>query len=158
LPVNFQRLIREGDLRQNIMLEAGDVILVPDNASEQAFVFGGAPGSNPRGGAVPFVNGRLSLLQALAQVGFGQRERFQGRLEDTVVIRSESDRGELFVVDAERILEGEAASFELAPGDVVFVPTTAITNFNQALEQLLPTLQTISGLLTPFVQIKFLSQ
>jgi polysaccharide export outer membrane protein len=158
LPVNFQRLIREGDLRQNIMLEPGDVVLVPDNASEQAFVFGGAPGSNPRGGAVPFVNGQLSLLQALAQVGFGQRERFQGRLEDTVVIRSESDRGELFVVDAERILAGEAASFELAPGDVVFVPTTAITNFNQALEQLLPTLQTISGLLTPFVQIKFLSQ
>jgi polysaccharide export outer membrane protein len=64
----------------------------------------------------------------------------------------------MFVVDAERILEGEAASFELAPGDVVYVPSTAITDFNQALEQLLPTLQTISGLLTPFVQIKFLSE
>ena len=75
-----------------------------------------------------------------------------------MVIRSESDRGEMFVVDAERILEGEAASFELAPGDVVYVPSTAITDFNQALEQILPTLQTISGLLTPFVQIKFLSE
>jgi polysaccharide export outer membrane protein len=158
LPINFQRLIREGDLNQNIVLEPGDVVLVPDNAHEQAFVFGGAPGSNPRGGVVPFVNGRLSLLQALAQVGFGQREHFQGKLSDTVVIRSESDRGELFVVDAERILEGEAASFELAPGDVVYVPSTAITDFNQALEQLLPTLHTISGLLTPFVQIKFLSE
>jgi polysaccharide export outer membrane protein len=158
LPVNFQRLIREGDLQHNIVLETGDVVMIPDNANEQAFIFGGAPGSNPRGGAVPFVNGRLSLLQALAQVGFGQREHFQGKLSDTVVIRSESDRGELFVVDAERILEGEAASFELAPGDVVYVPTTAITDFNQALEQVLPTLQTISGLLTPFVQIKFLSE
>ena len=158
LPVNFQKLIREGDLRQNILLEPGDIILVPDNANEQAFVFGGAPGSNPRGGAVPFVNGRLSLLQALAQAGFGRREHFQGKLSETVVIRSESDRGEMFLVDAERILEGEAASFELAPGDVVYVPSTALTDFNQALEQLLPTLQTISGLLSPFVQIKFLSE
>lgn len=158
LPINFQKLIREGDLKQNIVLETGDVVLIPDNANEQAFVFGGAPGSNPRGGAVPFVQGRLSLLQALAQVGFGRREHYQGRLSDTVVIRSESDRGEMFVVDAERILEGEAASFELAPGDVVYVPSTAITDFNQALEQILPTLQTISGLLTPFVQIKFLSE
>jgi polysaccharide export outer membrane protein len=158
LPVNFQRLIREGDLNQNILLEAGDVVLIPDNTSEQAFVFGGAPGSNPRGGAVPFSNGRLSLLQALAQAGFGQREHFQGKLSETVVIRSESDRGEMYVVDAERILEGEAASFELAPGDVVYVPSTALTDFNQALEQLLPTLQTVSSLLTPFVQIKFLSE
>jgi polysaccharide biosynthesis/export protein len=158
LPVNFQRLIREGDLKQNIVLESGDVILIPDNANEQAFVFGGAPGSNPRGGAVPFVNGQLSLLQALATVGFGQREHFQGKLSKTVVIRSESDRGEMFMVDAERILDGEAASFALVPGDVVYVPATALTDFNQALEQLLPTLQTISGLLTPFVQIKFLSQ
>jgi polysaccharide export outer membrane protein len=64
----------------------------------------------------------------------------------------------MFMVDAERILQGEAAPFELAPGDVVYVPTTAITDWNQALDQLLPTLQTISGLLTPFVQIKFLSE
>lgn len=158
LPINFQRLIREGDLQQNVALQTGDVILIPDNASDQAYIFGGAPGSNPRGGAVPFVNGRLNLLQALAQVGFGQREHFQGKLAKTVVIRSESDRGEMFMVDAERILQGEAAPFELAPGDVVYVPTTAITDWNQALDQLLPTLQTISGLLTPFVQIKFLSE
>jgi polysaccharide biosynthesis/export protein len=158
LPVNFLRLIRSGDLAQNIALRSGDVILVPDNSSEQAFVFGGAPGSNPRGGAVSFVNGGLTLLQALAQIGFGGRERFEGKLSETVVIRSEGDRGELLVVDATRILAGEAAPFELAPGDVVFVPTTAITDWNQALSQLLPTLQTVSGLLTPFVQIKFLSE
>jgi polysaccharide export outer membrane protein len=38
------------------------------------------------------------------------------------------------------------------------VPPTGVTNWNEALTQLLPSLQTISGLLTPFVQIKFLSQ
>jgi polysaccharide export outer membrane protein len=158
LPINFLRLVREGDLSQNVKLQSGDLIMIPDNASEQAFVFGGSVGSNPTGGAVSFANGRLNLLQALARAGFGFRERVAAKLSEVRVIRSQGDRGELFIVDAERILQGEAAPFELVPGDIVFVPTTALTDWNQALEQLLPSLQTVSGLLTPFVQIKYLSQ
>lgn len=156
LPINFYRLIREGDLTQNIKLQSGDVILVPDSQSEKAFIFGGAATSNPRGGAVAFTNGSLSLLQALAEVGFGVRERTQMDLSDVRVIRSEGDRAELFIVDAEQILDGDAASFELAPGDIVYVPITGLTSWNEALAQLLPSLQTVSGLLTPFVQIKYL--
>ena len=157
LPVNFYRLIREGDLTQNIKLKTGDVILIPDSQNEKAFVFGGATGSNPRGGAVPFNNGKLSLLQALVEAGFGIRERTQSRLSEVRIIRSEGDRGELFIVDATQILDGKAASFELVPGDIVYVPTTAITSWNEALVQLLPTLQVVSGILSPFVQIKYLS-
>lgn len=158
LPVNFYRLIREGDLTQNIKLKTGDVILVPDSQSEKAFVFGGATGSNPQGGAVPFNNGKLSLLQALVQAGFGIRERTQSKLSEVRIIRSEGDRGELFIVDATQILDGKAASFELVPGDIVYVPITAITSWNEALVQLLPTLQLVSGILSPFVQIKYLSR
>ena len=74
LPVNFRRLLRDGDMRQNIRLHGGDMIFVPDNLSEQAFVFAGAAGSNARGGAVPFINGHLDILQALAQ----SRDRLPG--------------------------------------------------------------------------------
>lgn len=158
LPINFYRLIREGDLTQDIRLRSGDVVLVPDNTHERAYVFGGATGSNPKGGTVSFVNGRLTLLQALAQVGFGTTEHVQGKLSETYVIRSEADRGEIFEIDAARLLHGEAADFELAPGDVVYVPPTWVTTWNQVLSQLLPTLQTVSGVLAPFVQIKYLSQ
>jgi len=158
LPVNFRRLLRDGDMRQNIRLRSGDTIMVPDNLSEQAFVFGGAAGSNSRGGAVPFVNGRLDILQALAAAGIGFRERAQGRFSEVRIIRSEADRGQFFVVNVEKVLRGDAASFLLSPGDIVFVPETTITSWNEAILQILPTLQTISGLLTPFVQIKYLSQ
>lgn len=161
LPIDFRRLILDGDLRQNIKLRSGDIILMPDKSNEQAFVFSaaaGGTGGNSKGTVVPFMNGRLNLLQALAAAGYGYRDRAQGRLADTRVIRSNGDRGEFFVVDAERMLSGEVGPFELAPGDVIFVPPTGVTNWNEALAQLLPSLQTISGLLTPFVQIKFLSQ
>jgi polysaccharide export outer membrane protein len=158
LPIDFRRLVIEGDLRQNIPLRSGDIILVPDKSSEQAFVFGASAGGTARGGVVPFVNGRLTLLQALAHTGFGYREQAQGRLSATHVLRSAGDRGQLFIVDVSRILAGEAGQFELAPGDVVFVPPTGLTSWNEGLAQLLPTLQTVSGLLTPFVQIKYLSE
>lgn len=157
LPVNFYRLLREGDLTQNLMLRTGDVVFVPDNTGEQAFVFGGAVTSNPRAGAVTFRNGRLDLLQALAQAGFGFRERAQSKLSETRIIRSQGDRGQYFIVDAERMLKGEAAPFALVPGDIVFVPQTSLASWNEAITQLLPTLQSVSGLLTPFVQIKYLS-
>lgn len=158
LPIDFQRLMRDGDLKHNIPLRTGDVIVVPDNASEQAYVFGGVTGEGGSRGIVRFVNGRLDILQALSQAGFGFRERSEGILAETHVIRSSGDEGTLFVVDVERILEGEAANFHLTPGDIIFVPTTWITDWNNALSKLLPTLQTISGLLSPFVQIKYLER
>lgn len=157
LPVNFYRLLREGDLRQNIRLRSGDTVFVPDNTNEQVFVFGGAPGG-ARGGAIPLSNGRLDLLQALAQAGIGYRERAQGQLDAVRIIRSEADRAVLYVVDADRILRGEAAPFALEAGDIVFVPQTGVTSWNQAIEQFLPSLQAIAGILNPFVQIKFLSE
>jgi polysaccharide biosynthesis/export protein len=158
LPVDFRRLLRDGDSRQNIWLRTGDTIVVPDSVSEQAFVFGASSGGNARGGSVPFVNGRLDILQALAQSGIGYRERVQSRLSDVRVIRGEGDRGQFFVVDVERILRGEAASFMLAPGDIVFIPPSGVTSWNEAIQLILPTLQAVSSVLNPFVQIKYLSE
>jgi polysaccharide export outer membrane protein len=157
LPVDFRRLLLEGDLMQNIRLKTGDVVVVPDRQNEQAFVFGGVAQSNPAGGAVPFVNGRLTLLQALARAGFGQSERFRGVLSDVHVIRSEGGRGELYIVDAKAIMQGAAGSFDLEPGDVVYVPETALADWDQALSAMIPFLGAVAGILQPFVQIKYLS-
>lgn len=154
LPINFYRLIRQGDLRQNIRLRSDDTIVVPDNKNEQAFVFG----SVSKGGAVPFVNGHLDLLQALAQAGMGPSEYANGHLEDIRIIRGESDRAQFIVVDAQQIMDGKAAPFLLEPGDIVYVPNSRVSNWNQAIQQILPSLQAVSSVINPFVQIKFLSQ
>jgi polysaccharide biosynthesis/export protein len=157
LTVNFQRLVRDGDLRHNIRLRTGDIVFVPDNSVEVAFVYGGAPSTFARGGVVQFVNGQLGLMQALAAAGYGFRERTQGNLKKVVVMRHESDRGELFVVNAEMIFRGEAASFPLSPGDVVYVPPSGVAKWNLALEQLVPTLSAINQVINPFVQYKLLT-
>lgn len=154
LPINFYRLLRQGDLSQNIRLRAGDTIFIPDKSSEQAFVFGAVS----KGGAVPFTNGRLDLLQALSLAGLSSTDITRGRLEDIRIIRAEGDRATFITVDASRIMRGEAAPFLLESGDIVYVPLSKVGSWNEVIGQIVPSLQLVSSLLNPFVQIKFLSQ
>lgn len=154
LPINFYRLLRHGDLTQNIRLRPGDTIVIPDKASQQAFVFGDVS----KGGAVPFSNGRLELLQALSEAGFNFSEITRSHLEDVRIIRPEGDRALFITVNATKILKGEAAPFFLESGDIVYVPLNKLGSWNEAVNQILPSLNFVAGLLNPFVQIKFLRQ
>jgi polysaccharide export outer membrane protein len=152
LPVDLYALLIQGDLSQNITLAAGDAIVVPASISENAFVFGavGKPGQ------VQFQSGGLSLLQALASADLDLTNLTEARLSRVHIIRARGRSAEFYIVDATKILKGEAASFALEPGDIVFVPPTAIATWNQVLSLLLPSLQTVAATLEPFVQINFL--
>lgn len=154
LPINFHQLINDGNLGENIELQSGDTVVVPSISNMRAFVFGAVDKPGP----VPFVDGRLGLLQALSAAGMNTTALTNAQLQDVRIIRSEGASGELITVNANAILQGKAAPFFLKSGDVVFVPQTAVSNWNQVIQQLLPSLQAISGVLNPFVSIKYLSQ
>lgn len=149
VPVDIYEALVHGDLRHNVWLKSGDTIYLPDTNNQNVFVFGAV--KTP--GAVAMVNGQLSLAQALTYGGLGEFS-FDPRIR---IIRSLSPtRGELYVVDFNRIMSGEVPPFMLAEGDVIYVPRSFIANWNQALTEILPTLQAFSAVLNPFVQIKFL--
>jgi polysaccharide biosynthesis/export protein len=154
LPVDVRALLVDGDMSQNIMLGSGATIVIPPAADEKAFVFG----SVGKPGAIGFEGGSLSLLQALSEAGMDLTSYSAAKLSQVRVIRSHGADADFIIVDAAKILQGEAAPFSLEPGDVVFVAPTTVASWNQALDMLLPSLQTISGVLNPFVSIKFLSQ
>jgi len=154
LPIDLHALLIDGDLSQNITLGSGDDIVIPPSTNEDAFVFG----SVGKPGAVQFKSGGLSLLQALASAGLDLPNYTQAELSQIHLIRSHGASAELMVLDASKILHGTAPNFALEPGDIVFVPPTGIASWNQVLNLLLPSLNTISGLLNPFVSIKYLSQ
>lgn len=152
LPVDLHALLVDGDLSQNITLAGGDTIVVPSGDVENVFVFGavGKPG------AIPFHDGALSLLQAIASAGLDLPSYTDARLAQVRVIRAQGRTAQFFVVDAAKILGGEAAPFALQPGDIVFVPPTIVATWNQVLAQLLPSLQVVSESLNPFVSIRYL--
>ena len=154
LPVDLHALLIDGDLSQNISLASGDVVFIPSSQAENAYLFGavGKPGS------VQFVSGSLSLLQALASAGLDLTNYTDAQLSRIHIIRTHGRTGEFLIVDATAIMEGKATSFALVPGDIVFVPPTGVATWNQVLSEVLPSLQTISAVLNPFVSIKFLTQ
>jgi len=154
LPVDLHSLLVEGDMSQNITLASGDTIVVPSSAAESAFVLGavGKPGQ------VQFVGGSLSLLQALSDAGMGLGNITQARFSDVHIIRAGGTSAQLIVVNARATLHGQAADFPLQPGDIVYVPPTAFASWNQAIDQVLPSLDAVSALLNPFVSIAYLSR
>lgn len=150
LPVDLYSILQEGDCRMNVWLRTGDIIFVPDDKNQNVFVFGAVK----RPGPVAMPNGQLFLSQALAS---SEVNDIRGNIRYVRIIRSVSaTRGVLLVVDLEKIMHGEALPFPLAVGDIVYVPRGAIGNWNEALGEILPSLQTVSAVLSPFVQIKYL--
>ena len=148
VPVDLYELLRNGAMDQNVWLWPEDTIYIPDSTEQQVFVLGdvGMPG------AVDMMHGRLTLTQAIAQAeGF---ETVGSSLSQVRLIRSHSTtRGELIVIDLERILAGEALPFPLEPGDIVYIPRSKLGNWNDALREILPTIEVVTGLVSPFAQI-----
>lgn len=153
LPVDLYSLLLDGDLSQNIPLASGDAIVIPSSANENAYLFGAVGKPGP----VQFVSGALSLLQALASSGLDLTNYTNAQMSRIHIIRARGQSAQFMIVDATMILEGRAAPFALEPGDIVFVPPTAVASWNQVLLQILPSLQVISGVLNPFVSIRYLS-
>lgn len=152
LPVDLYDLLQNGDARQNVWLKGGDTIYIPDNRNRQVFIFGAVK----KPGAVAMPPGGLNLAQAIASaelrdIGYDFRH--------VRIIRSLSTtRGELLVIDYDSVLRGNALPMELAEGDIVYVPKSGFGNWNDAIAEMLPSLQMVSAVLQPFVSIKFLSE
>jgi len=151
-PVDVYDLLNKGDASQNIWLKAGDSIYLPDSRSRQVFVFGRVK----RPGPITMPIEGISITQAIASA----------ELRDTGIdythvriIRSLSTtRGELMVVDFDRILRGETLPLQLMEGDIVYVPKNNFGAWNDVIADILPSLQAVGAILQPFVTIRYLEK
>lgn len=145
LPVDIYQLLYNNDLRQNIQLRQGDAIYVPGNEQQQVFVLG----TVGRPGAVPMVNGRLNLIQALSAAGLDGKPY---DAEHVRLIRTLSPtRGQLMIVDLGKMMNGEALPMPLSDGDIIFVPKTGLGGWNEIVSEILPTFQLMGAVVSPFL-------
>lgn len=114
LPVDFQALIREGDLSQNIYLQAEDFIYLPSVLTNEVYVLGAVMEPRPVG----FMN-ELTLTGA---IGKGLGIQRHAHLDQVAIIRGSLTDPSVAIVDATAILNGSAPNVRLEPGDIVFVP------------------------------------
>lgn len=149
--VDLNALLRNGAFEQNVWMKSGDVIFAPRKEDMSVYVLGAV--ASPQ--AVAFGTDGRTLLQVLSMAGGATPG--SAHLDEVRVIRAFTPtRGELIVVDAAAMLSGRGLDFPLEPGDVVFVPRTALGDWNVALGEILPSLQVISGVLTPITLIESL--
>lgn len=128
------------------------VVEIAEYRTRQVFIFGCVKKPGP----YPMPASGVSLAQLVSTADVNDSDCNFKQLR---IIRSNSPtQGELLVVDFDKVLRGKAVSLELQEGDIVFVPKSAIKSWNDVLSELLPSLQTVSMTLQPFVNIKYLKQ
>lgn len=113
VPVNFAKLMLQGDMTQNVPLEPGDYIHIASALANDYYVLGAVRKPGREG----FTEG-ASVMSAIAKrLGF-QDGAFR---EHVLVVRGSMDDPEVFVVNTDAILKGNREDFLLKPKDVVYV-------------------------------------
>lgn len=122
LPVNFERLLRQGDFAHNVMLRPNDVILVPNVSARRIFVLGAV-----RDPQVVTAKFDVSLIEAIALAGGLTRDAEQ---KNILVVRGGLSEPDLIAVDLRDIAEkGDASkNLSLVPGDLVYVPRSTFAD------------------------------
>jgi polysaccharide export outer membrane protein len=116
LPVDFDRLLNQGDMSQNIYLQPDDFVYVPSGAAREIYLFGAVMA--PR--AIP-LSETPTLVAAITSGGGTAHDAY---LSQVAIVRGSFNQPAIAVVDYEAILQGQAGDIPLEPHDIVFVPNS----------------------------------
>ena len=114
LPVDFERLLEQGDLSENIYLEPGDFVYFPPATAKVVYVLGAV--NQPR--AVPYRAG----MTVAAAVASAYGTITGAYLPHVAVLRGSLTNPQITIVDYKRVIRGEARDIALQPRDIVYVP------------------------------------
>lgn len=139
--LDANRMLDQGDTTQNVVLQDGDIINVPDRSDSRIFVMGEV--KTPM--QTSLIRGKLTIADALTQAGgildtdANPRQIFVMRGMKDNPTQPEIYRLDMTKPDAIML----SSQFQLKPLDVVYVGTAASATFNRVLQQVLPTIQTV---------------
>jgi polysaccharide export outer membrane protein len=135
LPVDFVRLLREGDLRFDIGLRPGDYIQIPSGLSKEIYVLG-----EVREPMLFAYRENLPMSRTVAQAEGFTPDADLSRIH---IIRGALHNPTVIVCDFRKVIAGEARDVKLEPGDIVYVPETGLTSWSRVMDKILPTMQSI---------------
>lgn len=135
LPVDFVRLIRQGDLRYDISLRSGDYIYIPSGLSKEVYIMGEV--NKPMLFAY---RENMPMSRTLAQAeGFTP----DADLKRIHILRGSLHNPSVLMINFEQVLEGNAREVALQPGDIIYVPPTGLTSFARVIDKIVPTIQAL---------------
>lgn len=116
VPVDFVKLLREGDLSQNVYLKDGDYVYLPSALNSEVYVMGAVRG--PR--AVGFMD-QVTLVSAITAAKGLLPEAYAQR---AVIIRGSLVAPSVATVNVNRIMTGKEPDIALEPRDIVWIPNS----------------------------------
>jgi polysaccharide export outer membrane protein len=139
IPINLKRLLDWGDQSQNILMEDGDLVYIPNINEKKLHVVGEV--NSPK---VIYFTDPIDLTEAIAQAG---GFNYYANRRQVVVIRGDIQNPQIYEVNALAMLEGKSLErFKLERGDIVYVPRTLIADWDIFVNQILPTINLIDQL------------
>ena len=131
LPVNFDRLLLEGDLSQNIYLEPDDFVYLRPRMARDVYVLGAVTQPRP----VPYAEG-MTVAAAVAGAYGTLKDAY---LPHVAVVRGSLSQPELTIVNYRKVIRGEEPDFLLQPRDIVYVPLSPYRYLRRYAEVILNT-------------------
>ena len=141
LPIDFRKALYEGDILNNIPLMNGDYIYIPSNLNTAVYILGAV--NNP---SVVGYKKDLTLLKALT---FAKGMTIE-HSEMALIIRGSLVNPKVYKVNVDDILEGDGLDFNLRPNDVIYIPKGGLSQYNDAVRKIVPTIAAINLLAGPF--------
>ncbi len=133
MPVDFYKLMKEGDMSQNIVMRGGDKIYIADASAASLMVLGEVGKER----VVDLPNGFMTLRQAIAEAGGIPYTGDKGYIQ---VIRGNILQPKIYTLNWRHVIHLPSDSMLLIPGDIVYVAATPLTEWNRFVSQILPTL------------------
>jgi polysaccharide export outer membrane protein len=131
LPVDLKKLIKDGDMSHNIVMQGGDKVYIAEPSAASLMVMGEVG----RERSISLPNGFMPLRQALAECG---GIPYTGDKSYIQIIRGSICRPKIYTVSWEHVIHLPNDSLLLMPGDIVYVAAKPITEWNRFISQLLP--------------------
>jgi len=131
LPVDFQKLMTDGDASQNIYLQPDDFIYMPTAAARDVYVLGAV--TQPR--LVPYHSG-MTVAGALAGAYGALPEAY---LTHVTVLRGSLSHPQVTILNLKQTLRGQTNDVAVHPGDIVYVPLSPYRYINRYIDVILNT-------------------
>lgn len=133
IPVDMNKLMKEGDMSQNIVMRGGDRLYIAEPSASTLMVMGEVRSER----VIEVPNGSLPLRTALAMAGGIPYTGDKGVIQ---VIRGNILRPKIYTLNWKHVMRLPTSSMLLMPGDIVYVAATPITEWNRFIQQIFPTL------------------
>lgn len=133
VPVDMERLLKQGDMSQNVVMRGGDKIYIANASSSSLMVLGEVA----REGIIHLPQGSMPLRHVIAQAGgllpSGDRSFIQ-------IIRGNVTRPRIYTLNWEHIIKLPTDALLVMPGDILYVAATPVSEWNRFVNQLIPTI------------------